>query len=367
MVDCRTICELIEELAPPARAEQWDNIGLQLGEPDALVKSVLVSLDIESQVVEEAVAEGVDMIIAHHPFFFKPISHLRTDQPWGSMVKKLLKHDVMVYIAHTNLDNADEGINHYLADYLGLKNAAVLAPADGQKLYKLVVFVPKDNVDAVRGAISEAGGGWLGNYSHCTFQTLGEGSFKPLGGTKPYIGQVGELERVAEYRLETIVLADKLSRVLEAMTEAHPYEEVAYDVYPLANEGKPYGLGRVGDLAEAENLEAFARRVKRTLGCEQVRVVGDIQHPMTRVAVCGGSGASLVDHALRQKADVLVTGDLKFHEAQDAVAKGLAIVDAGHYATERIIVPVLARYLQEKLDSTKVIMSQENTNPWQHF
>ena len=369
MAKCSEIYKIIEETAPVNRAEKWDNIGLQIGDPEAQVKRILVSLDITNEVVDEAVDGNIDLIVAHHPFIFKPIKQIHYDSPIGGMIRKLLKNDVMIYAAHTNLDKADMGINHYLAGLFGLKDVRILSLEGNEQLYKLIVFVPKEYIEAVRNAIGNAGAGWIGNYSHCTFNTPGEGTFKPLEGTQPFIGEVGQLEKAAEYRLETIVPSSKLKTVLRAMMENHPYEEVAYDIYPLANKGAGYGLGRVGILPETINLGTFAAKVKSVLGTDQVGVVGDIQQPISKVAVCGGEGASLVDNALEHNADVLVTGDIKFHEAQDALAKKLAVIDAGHYATERVIVPVIARLLQEKMANidpkVEVILSTENTNPWQ--
>ncbi|MBO8168859.1 MAG: Nif3-like dinuclear metal center hexameric protein [Thermoanaerobacteraceae bacterium] len=369
MVSCETVYKVIEEMAPLERAEKWDNVGLQIGEPEAPVQKVLVTLDITEQVVDEAVFEKADLIVSHHPFIFDSVKKIRFDEPKGRMIKKLICNNIMVYVAHTNLDKADEGVNHYLAQCLGLKDTRVLAPSGSEKLYKLVVFVPQDYIDQVRTAIGDAGAGWIGNYSHCTFRTPGQGTFKPLEGADPFIGEVGDLEQVEEYRLETIVPAAKLKPVLKAMFDSHPYEEVAYDLYPLANKGKEYGLGRIGSLPEFETLEAFALKVKQVLGTDQVGVVGDIQRPISKVAVCGGAGASMVDSALKHGAEVLLTGDIKFHQAQEALARGLAVVDAGHYATERVIVPVVARRLQEKLADKKVeiILSTENTNPWQYL
>ncbi len=369
MAKCSEIYKIIEEAAPVNRAEKWDNIGLQIGDPKAQVKRILVSLDITDEVVDEAVDGNIDLIVAHHPFIFKPIKHIRYDSPIGGMIKKLLKNDVMIYAAHTNLDKADLGINHYLASLFDLKDVKILSLEGNEQLYKLVVFVPEEYIEKARKAIGNAGAGWIGNYSHCTFSAPGEGTFMPLEGTQPFLGEVGKLENAAEYRLETIVPSNKLKSVLAAMLDSHPYEEVAYDIYPLANKGAGYGLGRVGTLPETVTLEAFAAKVKSVLDTDQVGVVGDIQQPISKVAVCGGAGASLVNNALEHNADVLVTGDIKYHEAQDALAKKLAVIDAGHYATERVIVPVIARLLQEKITNidpmVEVILSIENTNPWQ--
>jgi hypothetical protein len=234
-------------------------------------------------------------------------------------------------------------------------------------LEKIVVFVPEGYEDEVREAMAAAGAGAIGNYSHCTFQAAGTGTFMPLAGANPFIGQQGRLEKTAELRLETIVPASRRSRVVRAMLDAHPYEEVAFDIYPLHNEGEPYGLGRLGKISKC-TLEEFCSVVKERLGVQSLRVVGDANRFVAKVAVCGGAGTDLVQAALFAGADVLVTGDLKYHEAHDAKAHGLAVIDAGHDATEKVIVPVLCRYLEEKIaqerGQVEVVASAVDTAPW---
>ncbi len=365
----QTVINLVEQLAPKYLAETWDNVGLQVGDPAGEVQKVLVSLDINAEVVEEAIREDVDLIVCHHPLIFQPLKSIRFDNPLGKLITQLIGNSIAVYVAHTNLDSAKEGINNLLAETLGLQETEVLAPSSEEKYYKLVVFVPQGHQDQVREALAQAGAGWIGNYSHCTFQTVGTGTFQPGAGAKPFIGQVGELEKAEEYRLETIVPARLAGKVIKALLKAHPYEEVAYDLYPLLNEGPKLGLGRIGKLAKPLTLAELIQQIKDKLELPSVRFGGDPDQTVEKVALCGGSGASLFSKAVFKGADVLLTGDIKYHEGQDMLAQGLSFIDAGHNGTERIIVPVLAAYLRAKATQAKlnieVVESQVNTDPFQ--
>ncbi|WP_338826197.1 GTP cyclohydrolase 1 type 2 [Moorella thermoacetica] len=363
---CGEIIAIMEALAPPELAAGWDNVGLMLGSPEAEVRRVLVCLDVTPSVADEAAARAVNLIISHHPLFFRPVKNLRFDEPVGELVRRLLQDNIMVYSAHTNLDSADLGVSYHLASRLELEDIRVLVPTHREKYYKLVTFVPEDHEKVVREALTRAGAGWIGNYSDCTFRVAGTGTFMPLAGTRPYTGEEGKLAEVKEYRLETIIPTGRLPEVLRALLKAHPYEEVAYDVYPLANEGPAQGIGRTGVLPQAATLEEFALRVKEALGAGRVNLVGDRERKVKRVAVCGGAGSDVMAAARDAGAEVLVTGDLKYHEARTAQAMGLAVVDAGHFATERLIVPALVTYLQEQLQEREVMVlaSQQEQEPW---
>ncbi|GEA17308.1 MAG: hypothetical protein PWR22_2338 [Moorella sp. (in: firmicutes)] len=363
---CSEIIAVMEALAPPELAAEWDNVGLMLGSPEAEVRRILVCLDVTMAVAAEAAARGANLIISHHPLFFRPLKSLRFDKAPGDLVRRLIQDNIMVYSAHTNLDSADLGVSYHLAVKLELEDIQVLLPTRREKYYKLVTFVPEDHEKIVREAITRAGAGWIGNYSDCTFRVAGTGTFLPLAGTRPYIGQEGEVTEVKEYRLETIVPTGRLKEVLQALLQAHPYEEVAYDIYPLANEGPASGIGRLGVLSQAVPLQEFALQVKETLGAARVNVVGDRERKVKKVAVCGGAGSDVMTTARAAGADVLVTGDLKFHEARAAESLGLAVIDAGHFATERLIVPALVTYLQDQLQEREVMVlaSQKEQEPW---
>lgn len=345
-VKCQVIVDTLDKIAPKYLAENWDNVGLLIGSPAQAVSKILVALDVTESVVEQAISIDADMIIAHHPIFFKGIKNIRTDLPQGRLLARLIKNDIAVYAAHTNLDIADGGVNDILAGRFNLSSVESIIIEYADKLVKLAVFVPIDHADSVRSALFDAGTGHIGNYSHCTFQTVGTGTFMPLSGTQPFIGEQNKLEQVTEVRLETIMPERISKRVVKAMLKSHPYEEVAYDLYPLTNVGPGVGLGRVGNLSTPKKLADFIAEVKKVLEIDSVNVVGSPDKLIQRVAVCGGSGAGLIQKAAFVGADVLVTGDVKYHEAQQAVDSGIAIIDAGHFATENVVVGYLGKYLE---------------------
>jgi dinuclear metal center YbgI/SA1388 family protein len=366
--NAQTVVQLMEQFAPKHLAVPDDKIGLQLGSLRKEVGKVLVALDVTDEVVEEAIAEKAELIIAHHAIIFRPLAHLRTDLPAGRLYEKLIKNDIAVYIAHTNLDAADGGINDMLAKALGLTELSVLEPTYEDKLRKLVVFVPEDHQDAVRDAMFNAGAGWIGQYSSCSFNVEGTGTFLPGEEASPFIGRRGKLEKVREVRIETIVPESRERAVVQAMLKAHPYEEVAYDLYPLGIPGRSYGIGRVGRLNETATVGALAGRVKQALDVPTVRVVGDLDRPVRKVAVLGGSGGKYVRHALHAGADVFITGDVDYHAAHDALSAGLAIIDPGHNI-EKIMKRGVADYLNEQLRrgkyATVALASAINTEPFQ--
>lgn len=360
------VFKVLEQWAPKKFAYDWDNVGLQVGSYDSEVKRVLISLDVLNNVVDEAIEKDIDLIIAHHPLLFKPLNQINFSTPKGNIIKKLIKHNISVYASHTNLDIAEGGVNDLLSDALNLQEKQSLIPFYTEQLIKLAVFVPISHVDEVRHALSEAGAGYIGNYSHCTFQTKGEGTFMPREGTNPFTGTQNKLEIVDELKIETIVKQSDLSKVIQAMEKAHPYEEVAYDLYPLMNEGKQYGLGRIGTLNKKVTLEQFCNTVKNAFNCSKLKVTGDLSKQIQKVAIVGGSGEKFIHQAKQQDADVYITGDMTFHHAQDAMEMGLAVIDSGHYI-EEIMKQATKDYLQNKFsnDGVQFLVSNKNTNPFQ--
>lgn len=337
---------LLNGLYPAGMAEEWDNVGLQVGDPLAPVERVLVALDPSLEALAAAEQGGAQALITHHPLIFQPLRKLTPEDPVGRIVWAAVERGVAILAAHTNLDNAAAGLNAWLAEDLGLDNSEPLLAAAGN-FFKLVVFTPPDHLDAVSAALFAGGAGHIGAYDCCSFRTTGTGTFRPGAGTNPFSGTIGETEAAEEIRLETIVPQARLSRVLEKMVQAHPYEEVAYDLIPLANQVPGAGLGRIGSLAEATILEAFAVQVKTALQCDHLRVAGDPQKTVRKVAVCGGSGASVIKAALQKGADLLVTGDIKYHDARLAEQLGIGLIDAGHFATERLMTRRLANVLRK--------------------
>lgn len=349
IVTARDLVRVMERLVPPQLAEEWDNSGWQVGDPDAVVQRVLLALDVTPEVLEEAEQQGAQLIISHHPMFLKGIKNVRRDNPAGDLVFRLIRAGIGVYAAHTNLDSAEGGVNDVLARALELQQIEVLHPVQYQRLTKLVVFVPVTHAGVVREALGQAGAGYIGNYSHCTFNLEGTGTFCPGEGTNPFIGTTGRLEQVEEVRIETIVKQEDISGVVQAMLKAHPYEEVAYDLYPLENKGAARGLGRIGRLAEPVALADFAGTVQKVLQAGCLRYGGASDRAVQHVAVCGGSGGDLWPLARQRGADVLVTGDVRYHAARDMLAAGMCFIDAGHFATERVVLPALLEHLTTAL------------------
>ncbi|MDK2798646.1 MAG: hypothetical protein PWP27_251 [Clostridiales bacterium] len=362
MIKCDEVIKELEKLAPLSLAESWDNVGLLIGNREQKVKNIMVTLDINYEVITEAVEKKVDLIISHHPIIFKPLKKITEDDLLGKMVRILVKNNISVYAAHTNLDICQGGLNDLFASKLQLKNIKVLEVLQKQKLKKIVVFIPEGYEDSVRQAMTNAGAGWIGDYSDCTYTCKGIGTFRPLEGTNPFVGKQGKIEKVNEYRLETVVPENKISDVVQSMIKAHPYEEVAYDVYPLEIEGKAIGLGRIGELDKQTTFAEFINIVKSILNTTHVQYIGNKQSIVSKIAVCTGSGGDLIPSCLKQNADVYVTGDIKYHQAQLAQEMGLNIIDAGHYQTEYIVVSFLAEYIRNIFHQKDICIFETECN-----
>ncbi|WP_163970020.1 Nif3-like dinuclear metal center hexameric protein [Oceanobacillus halotolerans] len=358
------IFQLIEKWAPKHFAYDWDNVGLQVGSYNKHVNKVMITLDVTEKIVDEAIQAKVDVIIAHHPLLFKPLKQMNVHTPQGRILRKLLQHDITVYAAHTNLDIASGGVNDMLARTLGIESTEVLVETHVENLFKISVFVPTSHADAVQNALGKAGAGFIGNYSHCTFQTEGQGTFMPQEGTDPFIGAKNELARVDEIKIETIIPEDKLSTVIKEMVKAHPYEEAAYDIYPLANKGKRHGLGRIGSLNQTITLRAFCEEIKERLDINHLRVTGDLDQQVQKIAVLGGSGEKYFSKAYQKGADVYITGDMTFHSAQDAWNLGISVVDPGHHI-EKVMKQGVKEYLDEHFGEVDVLVSEIDTDPFQ--
>ncbi len=362
-IKCGEITKFFEELAPTNLAEDWDNVGLLLGSKLQDINRILVCLDVTNQVADEAVEKKADLIVSHHPLIFKGIKRLNEDDLKGKILYKLIRNNIGVYSAHTNLDVAVGGVNDVLAKKLQLSDVNNLNRYREEKMYKFVVFVPEENGEDVRNAMCRAGAGHIGNYSDCSYMTGGTGSLKPLEGSNPYIGQSGRVEKVKELRIESIVPKRYLKSVISAVIDAHPYEEVAYDVYELELPTKEYGLGRVGVLKESMDMESFISHVKSSLGLDRLRIIGKGEKRISKVAVFGGSFDGDLSGVLREGADVLITGDIKYHMAQDNSEMGLCVIDAGHFSTEHVIVSELVGLIKERFSGIDVIGSEVENDP----
>ena len=367
-VKISSLLRLLEEFAPRQYAMDWDNVGLQMGGIEDTVSRILVCLDVTEEVIEEAINDKIDFIISHHPIIFKPIKNILKDNPQGSLIHKAIKNNISIYCGHTNVDIAPGGLNDYLARKLGLQATSILDVTQAEKLFKLVVFVPEEYQEDVAVAIASEGAGHIGNYSNCSFRSLGTGTFMAMEGTNPFIGEKGQLEKVQEVRLETIVSEKRLKKVIEKMLTSHPYEEVAYDLYPLSLEGSKVGIGRIGTLQEGQRLSSLIETIKKVLKLDNVRVVGDINSSIRKLCIVNGSGAEYIKAAINNGCDCLITGDVKYHEAQMALELGLKVIDAGHFETENIFIELMANYLEARIQeerlSIEVMKSSINVNPF---
>lgn len=358
------IIEEFEKWSPKYLAMEGDPIGLHVGTLNKKIELVLVTLDVNEAVADEAIAKGAGLIIAHHPPIYRPMKNLQTDHPQGRLMEKLIKHDIAVYAAHTNLDVAEGGVNDLLADALGLSDTSVLVPTYEAELVKIAVFVPESHEEAVREALGKAGAGAIGDYEFCSYTLSGTGRFRPTAGADPYIGESGKMEKTAESKIEVVIRKQEKDRVIKAMLAAHPYEEVAYDLFTLENKEAAMGLGRVGMLAAEMSLAEFAEHVKNSLDVPAARVVGDLSKPVKKVAVLGGDGNKYITAAKRSGADVYVTGDLYFHVAQDAEAMGLAVVDPGHHVEKVMIQGVVNHMAKAAKWQCEFLPSEVDTEPF---
>ncbi len=364
-VTCLDIIHIMEQLAPKKLAESWDNVGLILGDEKKKIHKILVALDPSMEVIEEAVELEADMLLTHHPILFNGAKSIGPSTPEGAQILKMIQHNMVLYSAHTNLDCAKGGLNDYLAHKCKLKSTKLLNKTTTRSLYKLVVFVPIGHSEEVREAMCNSDAGHIDQYSDCTFSSKGTGTFKPLKGSNPYIGQIDKLEHVDEVRIETVVFESKLSETIRSMKEVHPYEEVAYDIYKVEQEGLAYGYGRIGKLENTLSLKAYAHLLKQELNLPSVRVVGDLEASISNVAVCTGSGMEFRYDAVRSGADVYVTGDMKYHNALDMKALGLNLIDVGHYGSEIIVTSMLKAYLENHFGNEIVIHeSKKNIDPF---
>jgi len=347
------IVGIINKLAPPVLAEDWDNVGLQVGDPSSEIERIMVALDPSPDAVDAAINSSCQLLLTHHPLIFKPLKRISTNDETGRLIHRAIANRLAIASLHTNYDTVGNGVNDLLAEALGVTCCRPLKVSHREELLKLIVFVPLSHHDAVMNALLPFSP-LSGKYADCSFTTSGQGTFKPLAGASPYIGSVGKRERVEESRFELLIRKADLQSALKSLHKAHPYEEPAFDMVPLLNEGLQSGIGRIGLLESIPLLKDFAENVKKRLMTPSLRVVGDMEQRISKVALCGGSGASLLREAAREGADLFLTGDIKYHDAREAQALGIALIDAGHFATERLMIEGLSAQLEQELDKRKL-------------
>ncbi|HOW25626.1 MAG TPA: Nif3-like dinuclear metal center hexameric protein [Bacteroidales bacterium] len=358
------ILQALEETAPLKWQEEYDNSGLIIGDPEKEVQRTLVCVDVTPEVLAEAIDKRCGLIISHHPVIFRGLKKIMPGNTVGDLVIQALKNDIAICSVHTNLDNIDRGVSWILGQKIGLTDSRILVPRKGL-LRKLVTFCPLEYAGKVREAIFEAGAGVIGNYDSCSYQLEGEGTFRGMEGSHPFIGEKGKLHVEKELRLETIFPVHREREIIHALLSTHPYEEVAYDIYPLDNEYKKVGSGVIGELADPLPERELMAVLKTVTGSPVIRHSGFLERKVKKVAVCGGSGSFLISDAMAQQADVYITADLKYHDFFEANRR-ILLMDIGHYESEQFTKELIASILVKKFPTFAVLITQLNTNAVQY-
>ncbi len=357
----RAIIRELELLAPLSLQESYDNSGLIIGNMDSEITAALVCLDVTESVLDEAIATGCNLVISHHPMVFTGIKKLTNRNQTERLVSKAIKNDLNVYAIHTNLDNVHNGVNAMLSAKIGIKNPQILRQVKGS-LGKLVTFCPQSHVTQVRQALFDAGAGRIGNYSECSFNTAGQGTFKAGSGANPFVGELQKLHVEDETKIEMVFPVHLEKQLIKALLAAHPYEEVAYDIHLLQNTHPQIGAGMIGELQQETIAAEFLHDVKKQLSLPTLRYTGNLQKPIKKVAVCGGSGSFLIPDALAQGADCFLTGDLKYHDFF-SLDNQMIITDIGHYESEQFTKELIYNVVKEKFRTFAISISKNQGNP----
>jgi dinuclear metal center YbgI/SA1388 family protein len=355
------VASIIESFSPLGLQENYDNAGLAIGSPSTEVKGILIALDVTPEIADEAIATGCNLIIAHHPIIFNGLKRITGATLTERIVIKAIQNDIAIYAAHTNLDSVWGGVSHKMAEKLNLSNIKVLSPANNQ-LAKLVTFAPTSAAQKVRQALFDSGAGNIGNYDSCSYNTEGQGTFRGSESTNPFVGEKGELHFEPETRIEVIVPKPIISKVVAALKSVHPYEEVAFDIYPLENKNPKAGLGVIGSLQEPLNSDEFLQHVKTIFNCTQIKHSNIVKHQVKKIALCGGSGFSLLNNAISQNADIFITADIKYHGFFETENK-ILLVDIGHYESELFAIDIFYELLTKNLPTFAIRKTSLNTNP----
>jgi dinuclear metal center YbgI/SA1388 family protein len=355
----------LEQIAPPSLQESYDNSGLLIGEQGTEITGVLIGLDCVESTIEEAIAKNCNLVVVHHPIIFSGLKRFNNSNYVQRTVQSAIKNDIAIYAIHTNLDNVyHQGVNQKIASKLGLQNTTILSPKAGH-LLKLVTYVPTARQEEIKDALFAAGAGHIGNYSECSFSLEGTGSYKGNEASKPTMGEKGKRHYEKEAKVEVILRMHQKGAVLNALMQSHPYEEVAYEIYPTLNADTEVGSGMVGELKDSLKQDAFLKLVKDRMGLDVIKYT-PFQKEIKRIAICGGSGQFLLGSAKKAKADVLVTSDFKYHQYFDAEGE-LMICDIGHYESEKFTIDLLYDILTKKFSNFAVLKTEGVTNPVKYF
>ncbi len=359
------VADILEELAPLENAEDFDNVGLLVGNPKAQVTGILVTLDTLENVVEEAITKKYNLIVSFHPILFKGLKKITGKNYVERVVIKAIQHDINIYCLHTALDNVTQGVNGRICEVLGVLDPQILLPKKNN-LLKLTTYVPQKELEQVKGALFEAGGGSIGNYSQCSFTLKGTGSFRPESGAQPTLGKQGETHFEEEIQLHMTFPGAVEDKLLEALFKSHPYEEVAYEITTLNNEHQHLGMGMIGSLAAPMEEHAFFEHLKNCMKVPCIRHSNLLHKPIQKVAVLGGSGAFAISVARAKGADIFITADVKYHQFFEAENK-LVIADIGHYESEQYTKNLLVDYLTKKIPNFAIALSESITNPIKYY
>jgi dinuclear metal center YbgI/SA1388 family protein len=354
------VVSAFESFAPLALQEKYDNAGLIVGQPDMEVHAALLCIDVTEAIVLEAIQLGADLIISHHPVIFNPLKRITGSNATERIIATAIQKNIALYSAHTNLDNLHEGVNLKICRKLDLQHPEILLPGE-ETLNKLVTFVPVKYADQVRSALFEAGAGHIGRYDQCSFSTEGQGSFRASAGTNPFAGEIGKFHLEKEMRIETVFPSLLRKKVVQALMDSHPYEEVAYDIFSLENTNEKAGSGMIGILKEPQNEQVFLSQVKRLFDCGVIRHSPLLHKPVQKVAVCGGSGSFLIRRAIACGADIFLTADIKYHQFFEAEGS-MIIADIGHYESEQFTIEIFYEILIKNLPNFAVHFSRISTN-----
>ena len=365
MTQIKEVIQKLETFAPPVLQENYDNAGLIVGDANEKVKGILISLDTTEDVVNEAIKKGCNLIISHHPIIFSGLKKLTGASYIERVVILAIKNNIAIYAMHTNLDNVAHGVNKMIADKLGLIKTKILSPKKNQ-LLKLIVFVPTSHAEIVRNCLFKAGAGNIGNYDECSFNSSGEGTYKANKNANPYIGELGKIHSEKEIKIEVVVPVYLKSEVISEMLSSHPYEEVAYDLIPIKNEISTVGSGMIGEFIEPVDEKDFLKLLKANMKTKCIRYTKLLNKPVKRVALNGGAGSFLLQKAIAKKADVFITGDVKYHEFFDAENQ-LVIADIGHYESEQFTIELIGGFLIENFSKFAVRFTEVNTNPINYY
>lgn len=365
MAKIRDLTNYLETIAPLAYQEPYDNSGLIVGDPSSEISGVLISLDCTESVVTEALQHNCNLIVAHHPILFKPINKLTGSNYVERTIIQAIKHDIAIYAIHTNLDNVKNGVNSKLAQNLGLTDCQILRPKSNT-LHKLITFVPVENTQDVLTALGKAGAGQIGNYQDCSFKVEGTGTFRPNSKANPHMGQVDQLEEVLENRVEVVFPGYLSDTIIEALNQAHPYEEVAFYLQPVSNQNHGVGSGMAGYLPQAYNPSDFLDYLKDKMHLKTIRHTELLADKIHKVAVCGGAGSFLLSQAIAQDCQAFITADFKYHEFFDADNR-IVIADIGHYESEVFTKDLIFELLQENFSNFALRLSKMVTNPVRYY